>query len=108
VTRALTPTQAARLLAKGKHRQPETLIKRQVKQYLVAHGWLVYNMWQGQFSVRGIADLCAVRGGRTVWVEIKTATGTQSADQRAFEAAIVKAGGEYHVSRGMDDCEWAT
>jgi hypothetical protein len=109
VTDSLTPDEVRRALGgKTKRREnPETAIKRQVKQYLVINGWCVWNLWQGQFSEKGIADLVALRDGRTVWVEIKTATGKQSPDQVAFEEAIKRAGGEYHVSRGIDDLGWA-
>ncbi len=58
---------------------------------------------QSALSYKGIADLCATRYGRTVWVECKTATGKQSDDQRRFEADILEHGGEYLLARSTAD-----
>lgn len=55
----------------------ETDIQRQVKEYLQWNGWFVFKNHQSLGSYKGIADLYALKGGRGVWVEIKTPTGTQ-------------------------------
>jgi hypothetical protein len=51
----------------------------------------------GQSDIQGC--LC----GRAVYIEVKTATGRQRTDQRAFEAAVTKAGGIYIVARSHED-----
>lgn len=84
-------------------RQPESLIKSAVRQFLELGGWFVFPIVQSALSYKGIADLCAVRGGRTVWVEIKTPTGTQSDHQRRFQADVEAHGGEYIVARSTAD-----
>lgn len=82
---------------------PETLILRAVRCELERAGWHVLRQQQGLGCVKGVADLVALRGGRTVWLEIKTQTGRQTADQVDFERAIVVHGGEYLVIRSVDD-----
>ena len=52
--------------------QPEAAIRRAVRAHLETGGWFVFPIVQSALSYRGIADLCAVRDGRTVWVECKT------------------------------------
>ena len=103
MTTRLTPAQAQRALAKGKRQKPETLILNAVRKYLRAVGWYVVRHQKGLGCQKGIADLSCTRGGRTVWVEIKTATGAQSDDQRDFEREIITHGGEYHVLRSVED-----
>ena len=83
--------------------QPESLILRAVRRELERAGWFVLRQQQGLGSVKGVADLVALRDGRTVWLEIKTATGRQTPDQVVFETAIVRHGGEYRVVRCVDD-----
>jgi Holliday junction resolvase len=83
--------------------QPESLILRAVRNFLVTGGWYVVRIQQGMGCHKGIADLVAMKDGRTVWCEIKTATGTQSEHQVEFETRVLAAGGEYIVARSVDD-----
>lgn len=86
-------------------RQPESKIKSAVKQFLKLGGWFVFPIVQSALSYKGIADLCAIRDGRTVWIEIKTATGTQSDWQIAFQSDVEAHGAEYVVARSTEDVE---
>ena len=43
------------------------------------------------------------QGGRFIGIEVKSATGRQSADQQAMQAAIERIGGVYLLARGVDD-----
>ncbi len=103
MTRRLTPAEATRAYAKGKGKQPESLILAAVRDYLRQFGWLVVRLQQGMGAHKGVADLYALRNGRSVWCEIKTPTGRQSAHQREFERQIKAHGGEYHVLRCVED-----
>jgi len=100
---AVTPAEAARLVAHGKHQQPETQILRQCRDYLRAAGWTVIRMQQGPLSHKGLSDLICVRKGRVVFCEVKTATGRLSDWQQAFRQVIVNEGGEYVVLRCLED-----
>lgn len=100
---ALPPAEVARLVAHGKHQQPETAILRVVAGYLRATGWFVVRMQQGLGCHKGVADLVAMKGGRTIWVEIKTPKGRLSDWQDGFRQAVANSGCEYIVARCMED-----
>ncbi len=74
-----------------------------MRSYLRLRGWLVIRQQQGLGSHKGIADLYCLKGGRSVWVEIKTATGRQSDAQKQFEADVLTFGGEYWLVRSVDE-----
>lgn len=103
MTQRLTADQAAAAYAKGKHTQPETAILRQCAGYLRAAGWFTVRLQQGLGCHRGISDLVCMRGGRTVWVEVKSPTGRLSDWQDAYRLNVTQAGGEYVVVRSLDD-----
>jgi hypothetical protein len=52
---------------------------------------------------RGIADIFAINYGKPIFLEIKSDTGKQSADQRQFEVDAIRAGAIYAVVRSIDD-----
>ncbi len=81
----------------------ETDIRRQVQYYLRLKGWFVFYNLQGLGSYRGISDLIAVRDGRVIFIELKTARGRQSEHQKKFQADLEAAGGEYVLCRGVDE-----
>lgn len=99
----LTPAEAARAVAHGKHQQPETLILRQCSDYLRAAGWYVMRIQQGLGAHKGVSDLICIRKGRVVFAEVKTKTGRLSDWQQAFAQVIATEGGEYHVLRSLED-----
>jgi hypothetical protein len=103
LTRRITASELERAWAKGKHVQPETLILRQVSDYLRAAGYYVVRIQQGLGAHKGIADLVVMRGGRTIWVEIKTPRGRLSEWQERFAQAVADAGCEYVVVRSLED-----
>ena len=82
---------------------PETAIKKSVKQYLQIKGWFVFPILQGLGARKGIADLYAIKGGRGVWVEIKTPRGKQNPHQIGFQQDIEEHGGEYMVVRDVQE-----
>lgn len=81
----------------------ESAIQKQIKEYLQWHGWFVVKIHQSLGSVKGIADLYALKNGRSVWIEVKTPKGRQSVDQVAFEQDVKQHGGAYIVARSVDD-----
>ena len=83
----------------------ETDIRHQVQYYLRLKGWFVFYNLQGLGSYRGISDLTAVRAGRVLFIELKTARGRQSDYQKQFQADLEAAGGEYVLCRGVDDLQ---
>lgn len=47
----------------------------------------------------GISDIVGLLLGRAIYIEVKTATGRQRPEQKAFQAAVERAGGIYIVAR---------
>lgn len=84
----------------------ETEIQAQIRDYLRWHGWFVFKNHQSLGSYPGVADLYALRAGRSVWIEVKTPSGSQSDDQIQFEYYIKTHGGEYIVARRLEDVEF--
>lgn len=88
----------------GKAKITEADIRRQVRDYLRIRGWFVFHILQGGVGVyRGITDLIAAKGGRVLFIELKTARGRQSEHQKKFQADLEAHGGEYILCRGVDD-----
>ena len=81
----------------------ETAIKKMVKEYLMIKGWFVFSILQGLGAKRGISDFYAIKGGRGIWMEIKTPKGRQSDYQIQFQADIEAHGGEYMIVRDVQE-----
>lgn len=52
--------------------------------------------------VKGVADLEYCKGGRTVFIEMKTEEGSQSPEQRRFQALVEAEGFRYEVIRSLE------
>lgn len=101
----MTPEQARAEMARHQGMQPESAILKQVRHYLQVLGWMVIRHQQSMGSHRGLADLTAIRHGRTIWIECKTAKGKQSGYQSTFQDELEAHGGEYRIVRGIEDVE---
>ena len=76
---------------------------------LVIDGYDVTRHQQGLGSRRGFPDLTALKDGKTLYVEIKTATGKQSPWQVEFQQICEQHGGTYILARSVDDIKpWLT
>lgn len=58
---------------------------------------------QGKWSALGLSDIIAVINGQAYFIEVKTPTGRQSADQKLFERRARNAGAVYLLARSVDD-----
>ena len=94
-----------RVLQQGYARktQPETLIRRAIVQVLKLDGWDVTYHQQGPLCRKGFPDLTALKDGKTLYIEVKTKTGKQSAYQVDFQKACEAHGGTYILARGVED-----
>ena len=54
-----------------------------------------------QFGVPGAPDIRVTAAGRSLAIEVKTATGRQSPEQRRWQAAFERAGGVYVLARDV-------
>lgn len=98
-------------------RQPETLIKDAIFQYLTVKGifcWSVNNsapyspkikrfLRPYKYHLNGVADICGVYKGQALFIETKTKTGTQRESQQSFEKRAVKEKAIYILARSVDD-----
>jgi penicillin-binding protein-related factor A (putative recombinase) len=58
-------------------------------------------------EMRGMADICLIYKGLSVWFEVKTATGKQSPHQKEFQTQVESAGGFYFLVRSVEDAVYA-
>jgi hypothetical protein len=99
-------------------KSPEGYVQSAILDYLAAKHVLAYRMNTGavklesrlvRFGVKGMADIIAFPTRCSVpavlWIEVKSATGKQSPEQKSFEAQVRKAGHAYVVARFIDDVE---
>lgn len=56
-----------------------------------------------RFGAVGSPDICVVHDGTFIGLEIKTAKGKQSDNQKDFQARLEKAGGFYYLIRSVDE-----
>lgn len=84
-------------------KQTESMILNQVRNTLKLDGWDVTRHQQGLGSRRGFPDLTALKDGKTLYIEVKTATGKQSPYQIEFERICKAHGGTYILARSVDD-----
>lgn len=83
--------------------QTETLIRKSITAALRLAGWDVTYHLQGVGCRRGFPDLTAMRGGKTIYIEIKTPTGKQSEYQKQFEKICIEHGCKYIIARSVSD-----
>ena len=80
-------------------KQPETIIKKEITDYLRLTGWFVFPILQGMGAYKGISDLIACRGGVVLFIEVKTPNGKLSDHQVQFMLNIHKSGCRYLMVR---------
>lgn len=52
---------------------------------------------------KGVPDIIVIKKGQFIGLEVKSATGRQNEDQRAFELFIKENGGFYYLVRSLED-----
>lgn len=77
----------------GTKKQPESVILQAVRNALVIDGYDVTRHQQGLGCRKGFPDLTALKDGKTLYVEIKTATGKQSPWQVEFQKSASSTAG---------------
>ena len=59
--------------------------------------------WTPTSGQKGTADISATIRGRSVKIEVKIGKDRQSADQKAYQEAIERAGGQYWLVRSFEE-----
>lgn len=57
-----------------------------------------------RFGEVGSPDICVIKGGQFIGLEVKNEKGRLSKDQENWGAECILAGGKYYVVRSIDDC----
>jgi Holliday junction resolvase len=82
----------------------EQQIQADIMEYLRYKGYFVFKVHQqGKYCYKGISDLIAVKDGVTIYVEVKTPTGTLRPEQIKCMEDVQSHGAKYIVARSMDD-----
>ena len=82
------------------------MASKQIAVYFFRAGSGAFKTAQGRYVKTGrpgVPDIVACLRGRFVGLEVKTASGRQSKDQKRAEKDIQWAGGEYYIVRSVDD-----
>lgn len=56
-----------------------------------------------RFGAVGSPDICVVKDGFFIGLEVKTLKGKQSPAQKDFETRLKEAGAEYYIVKSIDD-----
>lgn len=86
-------------------RREEQHLQAAVEAELRLRGWRYFHSHDSRRSVAGFPDLICIRGARVLAVELKTAAGRVSREQREWLDAFELAGVEAHLWRLPGD--WA-
>lgn len=102
-------------------KQPESVLKRSILEYLHLKGHFVWNnpstgtydprtrsfrAKRGIFNIPGVSDILGItKDGRPLAVEVKTKTGKVSDHQKNFIERFTEKGGLAFVARSIEDCE---
>lgn len=62
----------------------ERVLMQQILDLAKMHGWLAYHPWLSVHSEPGFPDIIAVRDGRVLAIEVKSAKGKATKSQRAW------------------------
>ena len=82
---------------------PENRVKKSIEDVLRADGWFVqYNPQYGPFVVKGRPDMEAYKDGRVLLIEVKSATGVQSKDQKLYQIRVQHYA-PYILARSVED-----
>jgi hypothetical protein len=107
-----------RSIMSRKRQQPERDTQDRILGHLKAAGVLAFHIPNhgmfnkktrrynqvGKYHVAGVPDLAVViPGGRIVWVEVKSMTGSQAPEQKAFQARLELLGHDYIIARRLED-----
>ena len=87
------------------HKEKETDIQNQIRDYLRMKGWFVIRHQQSMGSLKGLSDLSALKDGITIYIEVKTSKGYQSDYQKQFQQDIESHGGVYILARSVEDVQ---
>lgn len=84
---------------------PETVVKKEVKDWLNIKGWFNFPILQGLGAYPGIPDRIAIKNGIVLFIECKSEKGKLSDNQEVMMQDICVHRGHYIVTRSYEDIE---
>lgn len=66
----------------------EGVLQERVRQLLILHGWRHYHTYRSKRSPAGFPDVCAIRGNRLLFAELKREKGKTTPAQDAWLADL--------------------
>lgn len=75
----------------------EKAFQGQVMSLLRMLGWLAYHTYSSMRSQKGFPDICAVKGRRVLFIELKREAGYATAEQSTWLEALRAAGQEAYL-----------
>ena len=75
----------------------EAQFQAQVIQLAKLYGWNCYFTWKSINSPAGFPDICAVKGKRLLFAELKSATGELSPEQSFWMLGLMATGAEAYL-----------
>lgn len=93
--------------------KPASILTKAVVAILAANGWFVWKGGGGcarnkqgdwfRIGAVGAPDLYAIKGGETLFIEIKAGKDRLSPAQESFKEQVEKHGGDYLVVHHLED-----
>lgn len=80
----------------------EKTLQELVRRRCLANGWRYYHTHRSKHSPAGFPDVCAVRGERLLFAELKRETEKPTPEQQAWLDDLTAAGVEVHLWRPSD------
>ncbi len=84
---------------------PESVLQDKIEQECRQRQWAFARTRMDKattFTMAGVPDfIIAMHSGRTLYMEVKTKTGKQSAEQKGFQVLLEMNGHEYHLVRSF-------
>jgi len=87
-------------------KETEKSIMKQIMYALQFYGWFVFRVPPSVYGHKGLCDIIAVKNGSTAFIEVKSAKGKQTEEQKIFESRIRNAGGIYILAKSISDVEF--
>jgi len=83
----------------------ESALVKKLKDTLASRGYWVMKIHGSPMQIAGVPDLLAIKDGRAVWIEAKTAEGVVSKLQEYTMTKLRAAGCVCIVARSVNDLE---
>lgn len=93
---------------------PEKQLQNTIERYLILHRVFFWKNNTGalrtenrfiRFGAVGSPDICVIKEGKFIGLEVKTEKGKQSDMQKEFEMNLKEAGGEYFIVQSLEDLQ---